>query len=85
MVPTDLAKQVPLADILAIEQHAWRTPGAKAEAILDRLDITVTRYYQLLNEMIDTPEALRSAPALVNQLRERRARRLARRTGQDCL
>ena len=73
-----------LASILAIEQRTWRTPGAKAQAILD-LGLTATRYYQLLNEMIDTPEALRSDPVLVNRLRARRERRLARRTGQDGL
>jgi hypothetical protein len=85
MLPTAPAESASLADILAIEQRTWRTPGAKVEAILGRLGMTETRYYQLLNEMIDTPEALKSAPALVNRLRERRARRLARRTGQDGL
>ena len=85
MLPTAPAGQASLADILAIEQRTWRTRGAKAEAI-DRLGMTETRYYQLLNEMIvDTPEALRSAPALVNRLRERRVRRLARRNGQEGL
>jgi hypothetical protein len=83
VVPTAPVESASLADMLAIEQFTWRTPGAKAEAILDRLGMTETRYYQVLNETIDTPEALRYDPALVNRLRERRARRLARRTGQD--
>jgi hypothetical protein len=82
MLPTAPAGQASLADVLAIERRTWRTRGAKAEAI-DRLGMTETRYYQLLNEMIDTPEALRSDPALVNRLRERRVRRLARRNGQE--
>jgi hypothetical protein len=72
MLPTAPAGQASLADVLAIERRTWRTRGAKAEAI-DRLGMTE----------IDTPEALRSDPALVNRLRERRVRRLARRNGQE--
>jgi hypothetical protein len=34
-----------------------------------------TRYYQLLNELIDRPEALEFDPALVKRLRAQRARR----------
>jgi hypothetical protein len=39
------------------------------------LGITATRYYQLLNELIDNPEALKSDPILVKRLRAQRARR----------
>jgi Protein of unknown function (DUF3263) len=39
------------------------------------LGITATRYYQLLNALIDTPEALRFDPTLVKRLRAQRARR----------
>jgi hypothetical protein len=70
------------ARILELEQRTWRTPGAKEQAILDDLGMTTTRYYQTLNKIIDTPEALRSDPVLVNRLRAQRARRLARRTAQ---
>jgi Protein of unknown function (DUF3263) len=34
-----------------------------------------TRYYQLLNELIDRPEALAFDPALVMRLRRQRGRR----------
>jgi len=34
-----------------------------------------TRYYQLLNELIDRPEALAFDPVLVKRLRAQRARR----------
>ncbi|MGE5134579.1 MAG: DUF3263 domain-containing protein [Gemmatimonadota bacterium] len=61
--------------ILAFERHWWRQPGAKEQAILDSLGITPTRYYQLLNELIDDPDALASDPALVTRLRRQRARR----------
>ncbi len=39
------------------------------------LDMPATRYYQLLNELIDRPEALAYDPVLVKRLRAQRARR----------
>jgi hypothetical protein len=61
--------------ILAFERRGWRSPGAKEQAISDVLDLPATRYYQLLNELIDKPEALAAEPALVKRLRAQRARR----------
>jgi hypothetical protein len=61
--------------ILAFERGWWRQPGAKEQAILDSLGISPTRYYQLLNELIDHPDALASDPGLVTRLRRQRARR----------
>jgi hypothetical protein len=37
--------------------------------------MTATGYYQLLNDLIDRPEALVFDPALVTRLRRQRARR----------
>ena len=37
--------------------------------------MTATSYYQLLNDLIDRPEALMLDPALVKRLRRQRARR----------
>ena len=61
--------------ILAFERSWWRLPGAKERAIGEVLGMTATRYYQLLNELIDRPEALAFDPALVKRLRAQRARR----------
>jgi hypothetical protein len=61
--------------VLAFERSWWRTPGAKEQEILDGLGMTATRYYQLLNELIDRPEALVFDPALVARLRRQRAKR----------
>jgi Protein of unknown function (DUF3263) len=61
--------------VLAVERRTWRTPGAKEQAIAELLSITATRYYQLLNELIDRPEALKFDPVLVKRLRAQRARR----------
>src|ERR1700745_1065237 len=61
--------------ILAFERRGWRSPGVKEQAIAEVLDMPATRYYQLLNELIDQPEALAFDPVLVKRLRAQRARR----------
>jgi Protein of unknown function (DUF3263) len=67
--------------ILAFERSWWRYPGAKERQILEVLGMPVTRYYQLLNILIDRPEAAEFDPILVARLRRRRrARRGLRST-----
>jgi len=61
--------------ILAFERGGSRSPGVKEQAIAELLDLSATRYYQLLNELIDRPEALAFDPVLVKRLRAQRARR----------
>ncbi len=61
--------------ILAFERSWWRQVGAKEQAIADRLGLTATRYYQLLNELIERPDALSFDPVLVQRLRRQRSRR----------
>jgi hypothetical protein len=68
--------------VLAFERGTWRSPGAKEQAIADTLGMPSTRYYQLLNELIDTPEALKFDPVLVKRLRAQRARRQRMRSAQ---
>ncbi len=68
--------------VLRFERTTWRTVGAKEQAIAETLGISATRYYQLLNELIDTPEALKFDPVLVKRLRARRARRQKIRSSQ---
>jgi len=69
--------------VLAFERGTWRTAGAKEQAIVEVLGISSTRYYQLLNELIDSPEALKFDPALVKRLRARRTRRQRMRSPQS--
>ncbi|MFF7586641.1 DUF3263 domain-containing protein [Kitasatospora purpeofusca] len=65
--------------VLALEARSWRTAGAKERAVREELGLSSTRYYQLLNGLLDRPEALAHAPVLVNRLRRvRDARRAAR-------
>ncbi|MCT2592772.1 DUF3263 domain-containing protein [Streptomyces sp. N2-109] len=67
------------ADVLAVERRGWSGPGAKERAIRERLGISPTRYYQLLNALLDDPHALAHDPVTVNRLRRRRESRRARR------
>ncbi|MFJ8433030.1 DUF3263 domain-containing protein [Kitasatospora sp. NPDC094019] len=65
--------------VLALEGRSWRTAGAKERAVREELGLSSARYYQLLNGLLDRPEALAHAPVLVNRLRRvREARRAAR-------
>ena len=61
--------------ILAFERGWWRFPGAKEREILEVFGMPATRYYQLLNELIDRPEAAEFDPVLVARLRRQRSRR----------
>ena len=71
--------------ILAFERQWWKYAGAKEQAIRELFDMSATRYYQLLNILIDRPEALEYDPMLVKRLRRMRAQRqrsrAARRLG----
>ena len=74
-------------EILAFERQWWKYAGAKEQAIRELFDMSATRYYQVLNGLIDTPEALAADPMLVKRLRRLRATRQrtrqARRLGLD--
>ncbi|MBF9131286.1 DUF3263 domain-containing protein [Plantactinospora sp. S1510] len=62
-------------EILAFEQRWWKHAGAKEQAIRDAFDLSSTRYYQLLNGLLDNPAALAAEPMLVGRLRRLRATR----------
>ncbi|MGV9709288.1 DUF3263 domain-containing protein [Gordonia sp. NPDC003424] len=72
-------------DILAFERQWWKYAGAKEEAIKELFGLSATRYYQVLNALVDRPEALAADPMLVKRLRRLRASRqkarAARRLG----
>lgn len=74
-------------EILGFERQWWKYAGAKEQAIRDLFDMSATRYYQVLNGLIDRPQALRFDPMLVKRLRRLRAsrqrQRSARRLGID--
>lgn len=72
-------------EILMFERTWWKQSGSKERAVRDRFGMSTTRYYQILNELIESPAALEEDPMLVRRLRrQRQARqrqRAARRLG----
>ncbi|MCW2867406.1 MAG: hypothetical protein JWR20_1594 [Marmoricola sp.] len=75
------------AAVLDFERQWWKFAGAKEQAVREKFDMSSTRYYQVLNALIDRPEALEHDPLLVRRLRRLRAsrqrQRSARRLGFD--
>jgi hypothetical protein len=61
--------------ILDFERSWWTEPGPKEGAIRERFDLSPTRYYQILNDLLDAPEALGYDPLVVRRLRRLRDRR----------
>jgi len=63
------------AQILDFEKSWWQAPSSKEQEIRDRFDVSASRYYQILNQLIDRPEALAHDPLLVKRLRRLREQR----------
>ena len=70
------------AEILSFERQWWKFAGAKEQAIRDKFQMSATRYYQILNALIDKPEALAHDPLLVKRLRRLRATRQRNRSAK---
>ena len=74
-------------EIIAFERQWWKYAGSKETAIKELFDMSSTRYYQVLNGLLDHPAALEHDPMLVKRLRRLRASRQrarsARRLGVD--
>jgi hypothetical protein len=69
-------------EILEFERQWWKYAGAKETAIRESFDMSATRYYQVLNALIDRPEALVADPLLVRRLRRMRADRQRARSAR---
>jgi hypothetical protein len=61
--------------ILDFERSWWTEPGPKELAIRQRFDLSATRYYQVLNALLDSQEAVDYDPLVVRRLRRLRDRR----------
>ena len=72
--------------MLALERQWWSAP-VQEQAIRELFDMSATQYYQVLNALIDTEDALAHDPMLVERLRRlrtsRQRARTARRLGSD--
>ena len=69
-------------EMLTFERQWWRQAGAKETAIRDRVGVPPTRYYQVLNALVDRPDALAADPLLVRRLRRLRRARARTRSSQ---
>lgn len=82
----DLRKRGRLTDlevaVLDFERAWWKFEGAKESALRERFGHGSTRHYQLLNAVIDRPEALAHDPLLVRRLRRLRAERARQRSSR---
>lgn len=70
--------------VIAFERQWWKYAGSKEQAIRETFGMNVTRYYQVVNALLDNPEALAHDPSTINRLRrmrESRIRSLARARG----
>ncbi len=68
--------------ILDFERESWKLSVAKQRAIRERFGFSAARYHQLLNRLVERPEALAYDPMLVRRLRRLRETRRRRRTAE---
>ena len=68
--------------VLDFERQWWKYAGAKEQAVREKFGMSSTRYYQVLNALIDRPEALAHDPLLVRRLRRLRATRQRARSAR---
>jgi hypothetical protein len=73
--------------ILDLERGWWLEPGTKEAAIRARLDLSPTRYREILHELLDDADAMAFDPLVIRRLqrtreRKRRARFEGRSAGE---
>ena len=69
-------------EIIAFERQWWKYAGAKEQAVRELFDMSATRYYQVLNALIDNPSALAADPMLIKRLHRLRASRQRARSAR---
>ncbi|UYL87875.1 helix-turn-helix DNA binding domain protein [Gordonia phage Malisha] len=61
--------------MLDLAGERWNYAGSLEQTVRDEFGISLTRYFQIVNRLLDTQEALRYSPQVVNRLRRLRTRR----------
>ena len=61
--------------ILDFERTWWLEAGPKEAAIRARFDLSPTRYYQVVGDLLDSPDAMAYDPLVVRRMRRLRDRR----------
>jgi hypothetical protein len=74
-------------EVLDFERSWWKHAGVKEQAIKERFDMSATRYYQLLNELLENAAAMDQDPILIKRLKRlrsyRQKQRVARLLGDE--
>lgn len=70
------------AGVLDFEDSWWAADDSKDAEIHARFDLSPPRYYQVLNALLDRPEALAYKPLLVKRLIRLRATRQHNRSAR---
>ena len=74
-------------DVLDFERSWWKHAGVKEQAIKERFEMSATKYYQVLNELLENPAAMEYDPILVKRLKRlrvyRQRQRVARLLGAE--
>ncbi len=68
--------------VLDFERSWWKHAGVKEQAIKERFDMSATRYYQLLNELLEKQSAMAYDPILVKRLKRLRVYRQRQRVAR---
>lgn len=68
--------------VLAFERQWWKYPGKKEQAIRELFGMSATRYYQILNRLVESRAAMAADPMLIKRLRRSRANRNRTRTAK---
>jgi hypothetical protein len=61
--------------IIEFEQSWWSQDASKESIIRERFELSTTRYYELLGDLIDSDEAYAHDPLVIRRLRRLRDRR----------
>ena len=84
MEETSVRLETPLTDlevrILDFERQWWKYAGIKDSAIRELFNLSAKQYYELLNNLIDRPDAMAASPLLIKRLRRLREARVASRS-----
>lgn len=71
--------------VLDFERLWWRSAGRKESAILETFGWSATRYYQVLNALLEKPGAVAADPMTVRRLQRMRSARKAARSRERLL
>ena len=67
--------------IIEFERTAWQTDISKETAIRHLFTISPSRYYQIRDELIDLPEAMKFDPMVIRRLQKQRKFRRSKKYG----